>query len=143
MQNYGKEKCRILKKIRAEIAKQNEIEWVTEECRHKGSCRGTCPKCEAEVRQLEAELDKRRSLGKTIVVAGVAAGLAVTMASCNPETAEQTPGSGSGQKTETFEEMGQITAEQSAVDETTDILVPELMGDIVEPVPGGIESPET
>ena len=92
MQNYGKEKCRILKKIRAEIARQNDIEWVTEECKHKGNCRGTCPKCEAEVRQLEAELDRKRSLGKSIVVAGVAAGIAVNMAACNPDTSSAEQG---------------------------------------------------
>ena len=45
MKYYGKEKCRILKEIRAEIARQNDIEWVTSECKHKGNCKGTCPKC--------------------------------------------------------------------------------------------------
>ena len=46
MKYYGKEKCRILKEIRAEIAKANDIEWVTSECKHQGNCKGTCPKCE-------------------------------------------------------------------------------------------------
>ena len=41
MKYYGKEKCRILKQIRAEIARQNDIAWVVEECSHKGNCRGT------------------------------------------------------------------------------------------------------
>ena len=53
MKYYGKEKCRILKQIRAEIARENDIEWVVSECKHKGNCKGTCPKCEQEVRQLE------------------------------------------------------------------------------------------
>ena len=35
MKYYGKEKCRILKEIRAEIAKQNDIEWVVSECKHQ------------------------------------------------------------------------------------------------------------
>ena len=48
MKYYGKEKCRILKEIRAEIARQNGIAWTVESCAHKGNCRGTCPKCEAE-----------------------------------------------------------------------------------------------
>ena len=49
MKYYGKEKCRILKEIRAESARQNGIAWTVESCAHKGNCRGTCPKCEAEV----------------------------------------------------------------------------------------------
>ncbi len=82
---YGKEKCRILKQIRAEIAKQNDIAWVVEECSHKGNCRGTCPKCEAEVRQLEKALERRAALGKTVAVAGIAAGLSLSVTGCaNP-----------------------------------------------------------
>ncbi len=82
---YGKEKCRILKQIRAEIAKQNDIAWVVEECSHKGNCRGTCPKCEAEVRQLEKALERRAALGKTVAVVGISAGLSLAVTGCaNP-----------------------------------------------------------
>ena len=82
---YGKEKCRILKQIRAEIAKQNDIAWVIEECSHKGNCRGTCPKCEAEVRQLEKALERRAALGKTVAVVGISAGLSLAVTGCeNP-----------------------------------------------------------
>ena len=38
-----------LEAIRAEIARQNDIPWETEECGFKGECRGTCPRCEATV----------------------------------------------------------------------------------------------
>ena len=55
----GKERCKILKEIRREIAEKNEIEFVTSECKHKGDCLGTCPKCEAELRYPERELEKR------------------------------------------------------------------------------------
>ena len=78
----GKEKCKILKEIRAQIAAANDIAWVTEECPHKGDCRGTCPKCEAEVRKLERELERRRALGKTVAVVGLSAGLIVATSSC-------------------------------------------------------------
>lgn len=82
---YGKEKCRILKQIRAEIAKQNDIAWVVEECSHKGNCKGTCPKCEAEVRQLERALERRAALGKTVAVVGISAGLSLSVTGCaNP-----------------------------------------------------------
>ena len=79
----GKEKCKILKEIRAEIAKANDIKWVTENCTHKGDCRGTCPKCESEVRALERELERRRMLGKTVVLAGVSASLLVSTMGCD------------------------------------------------------------
>ena len=72
----GKEICRILKEIRRQIAKANDIEFVTAECRHKGDCAGTCPKCESEVVYLEEQLARRRRLGLTTRVAGLALGLA-------------------------------------------------------------------
>ena len=85
MKYYGKEKCRILKEIRAEIARRNDIEWVVSECKHKGNCKGTCPKCEQEVRQLEAALAKREALGKTVAVVGISASVALSVTGCfNP-----------------------------------------------------------
>lgn len=72
MKYLGKEKCRILRQIRAEIAKQNDIEWVVEECPHQGDCPGTCPKCENEVRQLEEALQKRAAEGKKVSVICIA-----------------------------------------------------------------------
>lgn len=78
----GKGKCKILKDIRRQIAKENDIEYVTSECKYQGDCSGTCPKCEAEVRYLEEELRKRRSTGKAVAVAGIAAALVVSSAGC-------------------------------------------------------------
>ena len=52
----GKQTCKILKEIRRQIAEANGIEFATSECRYKGDCLGTCPKCEAEVRYLEQQL---------------------------------------------------------------------------------------
>ena len=91
---HGKKKCKILKEIRKQIAKDNDITYVTTECKHQGNCKGTCPKCEAEVRYLEAELEKRRMAGKQVVVAGIAAAMMMS-ASCTPEpedTRSKTPG---------------------------------------------------
>ena len=79
----GKEKCKALKEIRRQIAENNDIEYIVSECSHKGDCKGTCPKCEAEVRYLERELERRRNLGKTVVVAGIGAGIVATMSGCN------------------------------------------------------------
>ena len=80
----GKQTCKILKEIRKQIAAENDIEFVTSECTHKGDCRGTCPKCEAEVRYLERELEKRQRLGKAAIFAGMTIGTAITAASCGP-----------------------------------------------------------
>ncbi len=78
----GKSKCKILKDIRKQIAKENDIEFITSECKYQGDCLGTCPKCEAEVRYLEEELKKRKQAGKRIAVAGIAAAFVVGSSSC-------------------------------------------------------------
>ncbi|MBR5374458.1 MAG: hypothetical protein IK131_07290 [Paludibacteraceae bacterium] len=83
---FGKEKCKYLREIRKKIALENDIALVTSECTFKGECKGTCPKCEAEVRYLEQVLDKRRNLGKVITLAGLTlAGVASSglLASCD------------------------------------------------------------
>ena len=78
----GKSKCKILKDIRRQIAQDNDIEFITSECRYQGECSGTCPKCEAEVRYLEQELVKRQAAGKALAVAGIAAALVVGTTGC-------------------------------------------------------------
>ena len=80
----GKNKCKLLKEIRQRIADENEIPYVTRACSYQGDCTGTCPKCEAELRYLERELEKRRSLGQTVAVAAVATGLSLSLAGCVP-----------------------------------------------------------
>ena len=69
----GKNKCKILKEIRQQIATENDIPFVTSECKYQGACTGTCPRCEAELAYLENELQKRKKLGKRIVIGGLAA----------------------------------------------------------------------
>ncbi len=69
----GKQTCKILKEIRRQIAEANGIEFVTSECRYKGDCLGTCPKCEAEVRYLEQQLRARSLTGKAVALAGISA----------------------------------------------------------------------
>ena len=79
----GKQTCKILKEIRKQVAAENDIEFVTSECTYKGDCLGTCPKCEAEVRFLERELEKRQRIGKAAVFAGIAVGTLFTATSCD------------------------------------------------------------
>lgn len=80
----GKNRCRILKDIRKKIAEENNIEYVTTECKYKGDCPGTCPKCESEVRYLERELERKRGLGKRVAIAGIAVGVTATATGCTP-----------------------------------------------------------
>ena len=76
----GKQTCKILKEIRRQIAEANGIEFATSECRYKGDCLGTCPKCEVEVRYLEQQLRARSLAGKAVTLAGIsAASLAMLM----------------------------------------------------------------
>ena len=78
----GKQTCKILKEIRKQIAAENDIKLVIEECTYQGDCKGTCPKCEAEVRYLERELEKRQRMGKAAIFAGMTLGTAINAASC-------------------------------------------------------------
>ncbi len=78
----GKKKCKILREIRQKIAEENDIPLVTEECQYKGDCKGTCPKCGAELRYLEQQLEKRRALGKKVTVSALALGLAASIGGC-------------------------------------------------------------
>ena len=80
----GKQTCKILKDIRRQIAEANDIEFITSECQYQGDCLGTCPKCEAEVRYLEEQLERKRIAGKAVTVLGISAGLVAMspMTSC-------------------------------------------------------------
>ena len=84
----GKQTCKILKEIRRQIAEANGIDFVTSECRYKGDCLGTCPKCEAEVRYLEQQLRARSLAGKAIALAGISAGM-ILMSGCNGTSSNQ------------------------------------------------------
>ena len=78
----GKQKCKILKEIRQRIADENDIPYVTHECRYQGECSGTCPRCESELRYLEQQLSLRASMGKRVAVTALCAGMALSTAGC-------------------------------------------------------------
>lgn len=80
----GKEKCKALKEIRKQIAETNDIEYAVSECTFQGECKGTCPKCEAELRYLERELERRKNLGKAVCVVGISASVCGSLTACNP-----------------------------------------------------------
>jgi hypothetical protein len=81
----AKNRCSILKDIRKKIAEENNIEYVTTECKYQGDCLGTCPKCESEVRYLERELERKRGLGKRVAIAGIAVGVTATATGCTSD----------------------------------------------------------
>lgn len=72
----GKKICAHLKGIRQKIADENGIPFEQKECTHTGDCRGTCPRCEAEVRYLEQSLTSKLRMGKAATVAGLSLSLA-------------------------------------------------------------------
>ena len=82
----GKKKCRVLRKVRQQIADANGISYNPHKCTHRGDCQGTCPACEQEMRQIEGEIRKRRISGHTAMVVGTAIGisaLATGTSSCH------------------------------------------------------------
>ena len=107
----GKQTCKILKEIRRQIAEANGIEFITSECRYKGDCLGTCPKCEAEVRYLEQQLRARSLSGKAIAIAGISAGM-ILMSGC----------SGTSAKNQTNDDMlGEFIETPEMIEETEDM----------------------
>ena len=133
----GKDKCKILKEIRQRIADENDIPYVTRECGFHGECSGTCPRCESELRYLEQQLERRRSLGKRVSVAALCVGMALASAGCAPTVKQPTE----SMQTDLTGEVGPDESSieglgGAAVDPGSDI--EELSGevDICEPTSG-------
>ncbi len=82
----GKQQCRILKEIRQQIADANDIPFVTSECRFQGDCRGTCPKCEAELQYLDTQIAQKQQFGHIVAVAGISLGLLSGITACTPSS---------------------------------------------------------
>ena len=78
--NKGKDICKELKAVRKQIAEENGIPLEIPECTYQGPCKGTCPRCDSEVRYLENALAERLRMGKMAKVAGIALALAAPTA---------------------------------------------------------------
>ena len=122
----GKQTCKILKEIRKQIAAENDIELITSECTHKGDCAGTCPKCEAEVRFLERELEKRQRMGKVAVFAGLSLGTIFAATGC---THIVQPLAGMPMKPDSVEVVAPDTIEEP------------LPGDVMIEIPDTLQEP--
>lgn len=82
----GKIKCEYLKQLRKEIADKNGINYEISKCEYQGECKGTCPRCDAELKQLTEQV-KAKKLAKGL--AGVTLGVAaVTLAGCAPDVGD-------------------------------------------------------
>ena len=125
----GKQTCKILKEIRKQIAAENDIKLAIEECTYQGDCKGTCPKCEAEVRYLERELEKRQRMGKAAIFAGMSLGTLFAATSCDHPIPQPTEGEPC---------VPDSTEMQSPTDSVSnDTLL--LEGDVLAPVPDSLE----
>jgi hypothetical protein len=129
----GKQTCKILKEIRKQIAAENDIKLVIEECTYQGDCKGTCPKCEAEVHYLERELEKRQRMGKAAVFAGMSLGTLFAATSCDNPPIPQ-PLAGEPSIPDTTEMTNDSIPSDTIPDE------PFLLeGDVMAPLPDTLE----
>lgn len=106
---------------RRQIAEANDIEFITSECRYKGDCLGTCPKCDAEVRYLEQQLRARSLAGKAVALAGISAGM-IFVSGCSGT-------SSSNQSNETLQGEPVVPVEQN---EITDSIGDESLEDTLQ-----------
>lgn len=74
--NRHKAKCEKLKQIRKQMADGLGVDLHQSECTYQGECRGTCPKCAQEEKQLNQAL-----VAKGMLVAGLAT-LSLSLAGC-------------------------------------------------------------
>lgn len=68
----GKEKCKILKDIRKDLADKLKININQKECTYEGECKGTCPKCQQEEEKLNKALLKKGALAAAVIGASMA-----------------------------------------------------------------------
>lgn len=112
---HGKSICKQLKAVRQRIAEENDIPLempnttggserlqIGDECTYEGPCRGTCPRCEAEVQYLERALSSRLKLGRAATVAG----LSLSLAACGNGQGGPLVEADSLSDGEVFEEVG-------------------------------------
>ncbi len=115
----GKQKCKILKEIRQRIADENEIPYITKECRFQGECSGTCPRCESELRYLEQQLALRASMGKRVAVTALCAGMALSSAGCSSPQENTEPAVNDLSGAVSYYDDQQISGQEDNIEVTT------------------------
>ena len=121
MATRGRNICNTLKAIRKQIADANGINYSPEECHFEGECKGTCPKCEQDVRDLEYELHLKEMAGKAIKVAGIAAGLVAMTACSDGKPQRNVPNTPASQPTALQEDSIDPTMINGEIDRTKPI----------------------
>lgn len=141
----GKRKCKILKEIRRRIAEENDIPYITSECNFQGECRGTCPKCEQELRDLEQQLERRQRLGKAVSVSALTASLLISTVGCrDPKPNDTTEETGESTSKSVVDVIGRFTAPtgEEEPEETEEVI--ESVGEVTyfeEPTEESTEEP--
>ena len=123
----GKNICKQLKAVRQRIAEENHIPLEQRECTYEGPCRGTCPRCEAEVQYLEQSLASRLKLGKAATVAG----LSLSLAACGNGSPTPHDTLLAVDDTVFFEEVDERQADDT-LNENITYLDDDLEGEIIE-----------
>lgn len=121
--NRNKAKCERLKQIRKQLADRIGVDLHQSECTYRGECKGTCPKCAHEEKQLNQAL-----AAKGMLVAGLAT-LSLGLAGCGNQYGDlegeiETIGS----EAESSEMIG---SESTDITEAGTEEVIELEGDVV------------
>ena len=65
---HGRAICKTLKELRKRIADANGIPFEIEECTYQNSCKGTCPKCDSEMKYLQEAIDERKRQGYPVIL---------------------------------------------------------------------------
>lgn len=138
--NLQKEKCKKLKEIRKNVADSIGVDLHQTECTYEGVCKGTCPKCAQEERQLNQAL-----LGRAALVTGVAA-MSIGLAGCQqtttlegdaaivteaPQTTEDIEGGEDWSSEELTTETGTEIRTEAGTTEEGPGEIQELEGDVV------------
>lgn len=121
--NRNKVKCERLKQIRKQLADRIGVDLHQSECTYRGECKGTCPKCAHEEKQLNQAL-----AAKGMLVAGLAT-LSLGLAGCGNQYGDlegeiETIGSEA-------ESSEMISTESTDITEEGTEEVIELEGDVV------------
>lgn len=125
-----KEKCKELKRVRAQIAADLGIDLKQTECTYEGYCSGTCPKCKSEEIKLNLAIIKRQmesiDMKRKVAMAGLTTAAALTLSGCNISNTsdwETTEGAADPRMWQTEDIEGKLVEPETSVEW-------ELSGDI-------------
>jgi hypothetical protein len=83
----GRKICDILKDIRKTVSESEGIDLHQSECHHKGECSGTCPKCEAELKEINNKVNHNK-----LLTIGTATLAAISLSACGTDTSDDLSG---------------------------------------------------